>query len=154
MRLIDENGDMIGVVSISEALNAAKAVDLDLVEISPNAEPPVCKILDFGKYKYEIKKKTNDAKKKQKTVELKEIKIRPNIGQNDYDVKLRNIDKFLKEGNKVKISLRFKGREITHADIGMKLFDKIKEDVFEICKIEFGPKLESNKSILMILAPK
>ncbi|MFN7038655.1 MAG: translation initiation factor IF-3 [Alphaproteobacteria bacterium] len=154
VRLIDEEGNMIGIVNLRDALEKAKNAGLDLVEVSPNAEPPVCKILDFGKHKYEAKKKAHDARKKQKIQETKEIKLRQNIGDHDYKVKKDSIVRFISEGNKVKITLRFKGREITHAEIGMKLFERLKEEISEFAKVEYEPKLEGNKSILMILAPK
>jgi translation initiation factor IF-3 len=143
---------MIGVVSLNEALHQARNSGLDLVEISPQAEPPVCKILDFGKFKYEAKKKAHEAKKKQKVVVLKEMKFRPNIGQGDFDVKMRNISKFLDEGDKVKVSLQFKGREIVHNEIAMNLFHRIIEAAGEKAKLEMEPKLEG-KQIMMVLAP-
>ena len=143
---------MLGVVSLSEALNLASNAGLDLVEISPQAEPPVCKILDFGKYKYEIKKKAHEAKKKQKVVVIKEMKFRPNIGSGDFDVKMKNIIKFLDEGDKVKVSLQFRGREIVHNDIALGLFRKIIEAAGEIAKVELEPKLEG-KQMMMILVP-
>lgn len=152
VRLIDQNGEMVGVVSLAEALSLAKKVNLDLVEISPAAKPPVCKILDFGKYKYELKKKSQDAKKKQKTISVKEVKFRPNIGQNDFEVKLRNIHKFIAAGDKVKITLWFRGREIVHADVGKALFSRIIESLTEETKIELEPKLEG-KQMMMVLAP-
>ncbi|AIL65604.1 Translation initiation factor IF-3 [Rickettsiales bacterium Ac37b] len=153
MRLIDSNGEMIGIVSISQAMSLAEAQGLDLIEISPNAEPPVCRICSFGKFKYEIKRKAHDAKKKQKIVEIKEIKLRPNIGQNDYDVKLKSIQKFITEGDKVKITLRFRGREITHHEIGMQLMSKLQEDTLSIAKTELLPRMDG-KQIMMVLAPK
>lgn len=143
---------MIGVVSLSEALNYAANSGLDLVEISPQAEPPVCKILDFGKFKYEAKKKAHDAKKKQRIVVLKEMKFRPNIGQGDFDIKMRNILKFLDEGDKVKVSLQFKGREIVHNESAMAIFRRIIDGASEKARIEFEPKLEG-KQIMMVLAP-
>jgi translation initiation factor IF-3 len=143
---------MIGVVSLIEALNQARNAGLDLVEISPQADPPVCKILDFGKFKYEAKKKAHDAKKKQKVVVLKEMKFRPNIGQGDFDVKMRNIAKFLDDGDKVKVSLQFKGREIVHNEIAMNLFHRIIEAAGEKAKLELEPKLEG-KQIMMVLTP-
>lgn len=142
---------MIGVVTLSEALSAALTAGLDLVEISPQAEPPVCKILDFGKFKYEAKKKSHDAKKKQRTVVLKEMKFRPNIGVGDFDVKLRNIIKFLDEGDKVKISLQFKGREIVHNEIAKELFARIIEAVGDKAKLELEPKLEG-KQMMMVMS--
>ena len=143
---------MIGVVSIREALNQAEGAGLDLVEISPNAEPPVCKILDFGKFKYETKKRLQDAKKKQKITLLKEMKFKPNIDEGDFNVKLRKIKEFLTEGDKVKVSLWFKGREIIHNQIGMKIMDKIIEGVKNIGKIDSSPKMEG-KQIIMIISP-
>jgi translation initiation factor IF-3 len=145
---------MLGIVSLQQALRIAEEKGLDLIEISPQAEPPVCKTLDFGKYKYEAKKKAQDARKKQKVVELKEIKLRPNIGQNDYEVKLRSIEKFIAEGNKVKVTLKFKGREVTHQELGIALLDRIKNDLLELCKVEHAPKADGNKQLLMVLAPK
>jgi translation initiation factor IF-3 len=153
IRLVDADGTMVGIVALRDALAKAEEAGLDLVEISPTAEPPVCKIMDFGKYKYEAQKKTRDARKRQKTVELKEIKLRPTIGQNDYDVKLRSIIKFLNEGNKVKITVRFRGREITHQEVAVVLLDRLKVDVDEVAKIEYSPRMEG-RQMLMILAPK
>lgn len=152
MRLIDEHGEMVGIIGTREALEKAEKAGLDLVEISPNAAPPVCKILDFGKFKYESKKKAHDLKKKQKVIVLKEIKFKPNIGQGDFDTKLRKIKGFLEEGDKVKISLWFKGREIVHNEIGMRLFERIIEALGESAKIEFAPKMEG-KQIMMIVVP-
>ncbi len=143
---------MIGVVSLQEALSKASSVDLDLVEISPQADPPVCKILDFGKFKYESKKKAHDAKKKQKVVVLKEMKFRPNIGVGDFDVKMRNIIRFLEDGDKVKISLMFKGREIVHTENAMNIFKKIIEIAGDKAKLELEPRLEG-RSMLMIMVP-
>jgi translation initiation factor IF-3 len=153
VRLVDAEGEMLGVVSIAEALKTAEAASLDLVEVSPTAEPPVCKLMDFGKFKYELQRKVRSAKKKQKVVELKEIKLRPTIGQNDYEIKLRSVKKFLQEGNKVKISLRFRGREITHQENAFALIKKLQADVEELSKVEFAPKMDG-KQLLMVLAPK
>lgn len=153
VRLIDSQGDMIGVVSLSEALNRASKVSLDLVEISADAEPPVCKIIDFGKFKYESKKKKQESQKKQKTVSSKEIKFRPNIGQGDFDVKMKNIRKFITDGSKVRVSLWFRGREIVHNDIGMQLFQKIIANSEDIARIEVEPKLEG-KQMFMLIVPK
>ncbi|UCM93399.1 MAG: translation initiation factor IF-3 [Rickettsia endosymbiont of Cimex lectularius] len=152
VRLVDENGNMLGIVSIKNALEQAEKAGLDLVEISPNAEPPVCKILDFGKFKYESKKRVHDAKKKQKIIVLKEMKFKPNISQGDFNVKLRKIKDFLKEGDKVKISLWFKGREIIHNDIGMKLFDRISLELEGLAKIDSAPKMEG-KQVIMLVSP-
>lgn len=143
----------MGVVAARKALDMASDLGLDLVEISPNAEPPVCKIMDFGKYKYEAQKKAHDARKKQKVVLIKEIKLRPTIGENDYQVKLRSLLGFIADGNKVRVSLRFRGREITHSEIGMKLFDRLRNDTAEVAKVELAPRMEG-QTILMVLAPK
>jgi translation initiation factor IF-3 len=143
---------MIGVVPVRQALELAIRVGLDLVEISPNAEPPVCKIMDYGKYKYELQKKAQEAKKKQKVVEIKEIKIRPNIAEGDYAVKLRNARKFIAEGNKVRVSLQFKGREITHNELGFAVIQRFKADISDIAKTELEPKLEG-KQIFLVIVP-
>ncbi len=153
IRLIDENGEMVGVVPTEEALNRAENVGLDLLEVSPNAEPPVCKIIDYGKYRYEQQKKANLAKKKQKIVHLKELKMRPTIEEHDYQVKLRNARKFLKNGDKVKFSMRFRGREMAHIDVGRQVFERIKEDLGEEIKIETDAKMES-RQMIMIIAPE
>ncbi len=143
---------MVGVVSLDEALMQAREAGLDLVEISPNAEPPVCKILDFSRYKYDAKKKLQEAKKKQKKTVLKEMKFKVNIGQGDFDVKLRKIRAFLEEGDKVKISLWFKGREIMHREKGDELFGKIIENLGSVAKIDSEPKMEG-KQIIMVISP-
>lgn len=152
VRLVAENGDMIGVVSLEDAFAQAEKAKLDLVEISPQSKPPVCKILDFGKYKYESKKRSQDAKKKQKTTSLKEMKFRPNIGQNDFDVKLKKIVKFLESGDKVKVSLWFRGREMAHTDVGRELFNRVIEAVGENGKLELEPKMEG-KQMMMVFVP-
>ncbi|WP_284346790.1 translation initiation factor IF-3 [Rickettsia endosymbiont of Oedothorax gibbosus] len=152
VRLVGENGEMLGIVSIREALEYAEKAALDLVEISPNAEPPVCKILNFSKFKYDSKKRIQDSRKKQRIIVLKEMKFKPNISQGDFDVKLRKIKDFLKEGDKVKISLWFKGREIIHNDIGMKLFDRILLELEGLAKIDSAPKMEG-KQIIMLVSP-
>ena len=153
VRLIDQHGEMQGVLTAREALIRAYDVGLDLVEISPNAVPPVCKILDYGKYKYEQQKKANEARKKQKVVEIKEIKVRPNIDDHDYDVKMRQMKTFISEGDKVKVTLRFRGREMAHQELGMNLLRKVQEDVAEIAKVEAYPRMEG-RQMLMVLAPK
>ena len=140
-------------MKIEEGLDLAKERKLDLVEISANAEPPVCKILDFGKYKYELRKKSHESKKKQKTVEIKEIKLRPNIAIGDFNVKLNNAKRFIGDGNKVKVTLFFKGREIVHEDVGMNVIEKFKAEVFDFAKIELDVKKEG-KNISIIIAPK
>jgi translation initiation factor IF-3 len=153
VRLIDETGENHGAVAIAKALTMAKAASLDLVEISPNAIPPVCKILDYGKYKYEAQKKASLAKKKQKTVEVKEIKLRPGIEKHDYDVKMRAIDKFLTSGDKVKVTLRYRGREMAHQEIGMDVLTRVREQFADVTKIEQMPKMEG-RQMIMIIAPK
>lgn len=147
------DGEQLGVLSIDEALKTAFNLGLDLVEIQPNVDPPVCKILDYGKYKYEAQKRKNEAKKKQKIIEIKEIKLRPNIDSNDFLVKMKQVKKFIDNGDKVKITLRFRGREMAHQDIGVSVLDRVKENTEELCKIEAMPKLEG-RQMVMILAPK
>lgn len=144
---------MLGVLPVGEALEKAMDNGLDLLEVSPNAEPPVCKIIDYGKYRYEQQKKANIARKKQKIVHLKELKMRPTIEEHDYQVKLRNARKFLGNGDKVKFSMRFRGREMAHQDVGMEVFNRIKEELAEIIKVETQPKLEG-RQMIMIVAPE
>ena len=151
VRLINADAEMLGVVSLDEALNFAKKDGLDLVEISPGAEPPVCKIMDFGRYKYQEKKKSNDAKKRQRTILLKEIKIRPTIGEHDLQIKIKSINNFIYEGDNVKVSLRFKGSEITHQELGFAVFEKIKLALIEQAKVEFEPKMEGNQIVMIIV---
>jgi translation initiation factor IF-3 len=153
VRLIDENGEMQGVLSIRDALYKAYQAGMDLLEISPNAVPPVCKITDYGKFKYEQQKKANEARKKQKIVEIKEVKVRPNIDDHDYDVKMRQAKSFIGEGDKVKVTLRFRGREMAHQELGVKLLERIRNDMAEIVKVESMPRLE-NRQMIMVLAPK
>ena len=150
IRLIDHEGENAGVVDPSRAMEMAEEVGLDLVEISPNANPPVCKIMDFGKFKYESQKKANEAKKKQKVIEVKEVKFRPNIDTHDYDVKMRNVTKFLEGGDKVKVTLRFRGREMAHQELGRELLERVAEDIKEIGKVENMPKMEGRQMIMMI----
>lgn len=140
-------------MSLRDAVKEAENVDLDLVEISPNATPPVCKITDFGKYKYEQEKRQHEAKKKQKVVETKEIKVRPNIAVGDFNIKLKSAEKFLKEGNKVKFSMQFRGREITHSEVGMEAINRFKDNLAEISKVDQMPKMEG-RNIFMVLSPK
>lgn len=144
---------MIGVVSLRDALLAAEDAGLDLVEIAPQAEPPVCKILDYGKFKYEAQKKANEARKKQKVIEVKEIKLRPNIDDNDYDVKMRSARRFLEEGDKVKVTLRFRGREMAHQDLGMNVLVRVRDELEALAKVEQMPKLEG-RQMVMVLAPR
>jgi len=153
VRLIDENGENQGVVPTPEALHMAYLAGLDLVEISPNADPPVVKILDYGKFKYEAQKRANEARKKQKVIEVKEIKMRPGIDTHDYDVKMRQIKHFLEEGDKVKITLRFRGREMAHQELGLKVLDRVREDTDELAKVEAFPKLEG-RQMIMVIAPR
>jgi len=143
---------MVGIVTIREALRRAEEAGLDLVEISPNAEPPVCKILDYGKYKFEQQKKAAEARKKQKVVEVKEIQLRPMIGDHDYEVKLKSALRFLEGGDKVKVVLRFRGRELSHTDIGMELLKRMISDLGGVAKVDFEPKMEG-RQVMMILAP-
>ena len=153
VRLIDQDGEMQGVLTVREAMQRAFAVGLDLVEISPNADPPVCKILDFGKFKYEQQKKRNEAKKKQKVIEIKEIKVRPNIDENDYQVKMRAMKSFIEEGDKVKVTLRFRGREMAHQEIGVKVLERIRTEMDPVTKVEQFPRLE-NRQMVMVLSPR
>ncbi|QDH17044.1 translation initiation factor IF-3 [Swingsia samuiensis] len=153
VRLIDEAGEMIGIMSTRDALNKAFSAGLDLLEISPTAVPPVVKILDYGKFKYEQQKKKNEARKKQKVIEIKEVKVRPGTGEHDFQTKLKAIQSFLEDGDKVKISLRFKGREMAHQELGIKMMERIRAEVEEKAKIEQMPKLE-NRQMLMVLAPR
>lgn len=153
VRVIDESGENIGVLDTEEAIDRAAQVGLDLVEVSPNADPPVCKYLDIGKYKYEAQKKANAARKSQKTQEIKEIKMRPNIDQHDYDVKMKNVNRFIEDGDKVKVTLRFRGREMSHQQLGMQLLQRVQADVEEIAKVEAYPRMEG-RQMLMVLSPK
>lgn len=151
--MIGDDGEQLGILTPAEAIAMAEAKGLDLVEVSPTAQPPVCKILDFGKYRYELQKKAKEAKKKQKVIEIKEIKLRPNIDTNDYNVKLRAIHKFLDEGDKVKITLRLRGREMAHMDIAFDLLKKLEADVTQVAKIESSAKAEG-RQVVMVLAPQ
>jgi translation initiation factor IF-3 len=153
VRLIDQDGEMLGVMSARDAIQRAYSVGLDLLEISPNADPPVCKILDFGKFKYEQQKKKNEAKKRQKVIEIKEVKVRPNIDENDYQVKLRAMKSFIEEGDKVKVTLRFRGREMAHQDIGVRVLERIRGDLDGTTKVEQMPKME-NRQMVMVLTPR
>ena len=153
VRVIDENGENLGVMYTREAIEQAAEVGLDLVEVSPNADPPVCKFLDVGKFRYEAQKKANLARKSQKTQEIKEIKMRPNIDDHDYDTKMKNVNRFIEDGDKVKITLRFRGRELSHQQLGMNLLRKVQDDVAEVAKVEAFPRMEG-RQMLMVLAPK
>ncbi|MBL8644916.1 MAG: translation initiation factor IF-3 [Rhodospirillaceae bacterium] len=153
VRLIGYDGENIGVVDRETALRKADEAGYDLVEISPGATPPVCKILDIGKYKYELQKKENEARKKQKVIEVKELKVRPAIGGHDYDVKMRALKRFIEEGDKVKITLRYRGREMVHQELGQALLERIKADNAEFAKVEQEPRMEG-RQVIMVLAPK
>ena len=153
VRVIDENGENIGVMYTKEAIEQAAEVGLDLVEVSPNADPPVCKFLDVGKFRYEAQKKANAQRKTQKTQEIKEIKMRPNIDDHDYDVKMRNVNRFIDDGDKVKVTLRFRGRELSHQQLGMALLRRVQDDTAEVAKIEAYPRMEG-RQMLMVLSPK
>lgn len=153
VRLVDQRGQMVGVVARNDALAMAADAGLDLVEISPNADPPVCKILDFGKYKYEEQKKKNEARKKQKIIEVKEIKLRPGIDDHDYEVKRRSMIKFIEEGDKVKVTMRFRGRELAHQELGMDVLMRVRGDLEEIAKVEQMPRMEG-RQMTMVVSPK
>ena len=151
--LIDHNGEKQGIMPTTAAIEAAVEAGLDLVEVSPNSDPPVCKILDYGKYKFEEQKKKNAARKRQKVVEIKEIKLRPNIDIHDYDVKAKAMHGFFEEGDKVKVTLRFRGRELAHPELGMKLLQRVKAEFEPVAKVEYEPRMEG-KQMIMILAPR
>jgi translation initiation factor IF-3 len=151
--LIDGEGENHGTVPIERALELAVEAGLDLVEISPNQTPPVCKIMDYGRFKYQAQKKANETRKKQKVIEIKEIKMRPNIDDHDYDVKMRAAKRFFEDGDKVKLTLRFRGREMAHQDLGMKLLNRVKEETATIAKVEAEPRLEG-RQMTMVLAPR
>ncbi len=153
VRLVDERGEMIGVVTRNEALSRATAAGLDLVEVAANADPPVVKILDFGKFKYEEQKRKNEARKKQKVIEVKEIKLRPGIDDHDYDVKMRSMLKFIEEGDKVKVTMRFRGRELAHQELGMNVLMRVRDHLDKIAKIEQHPRMEG-RQMTMVMSPK
>jgi translation initiation factor IF-3 len=153
VRLIDENGDNVGVVPIADALARATAAGLDLVEISPDANPPVTKVLDYGKYKYQEQKKAAEARKRQKIVEIKEIKMRPSIDDHDYDVKMRSMKRFFDDGDKVKVTLRFRGRELSHQELGWQVLQRVKADTEPLAKVESEPRMEG-RQMVMVLAPR
>ena len=153
VRVLLDDGEQLGVMKTQDAINVAKDRKMDLVEIAPNNNPPVCKIIDYGKFKYQEQKKKNEAKKKQKTIETKEIKIRPGTGEHDYQVKIKNANKFIKEGNRVKFSLRFKGREMEHSNLGIEMLKRVKQDLIEVIRVEMEPKIEGRQAFLVV-APK
>ncbi|MBX9786769.1 MAG: translation initiation factor IF-3 [Alphaproteobacteria bacterium] len=152
VRLVDENGEMVGVLSQKEALERAYRAGLDLVEVSPNADPPVCKILDYGKYKFEEQKRRAEMRKKQKVIEIKEVQLRPGIDKHDFEVKMRSARKFIDDGDKLKVTLRFRGRELSHQELGMDVLTRVKETLQDVAKVEHDPKFEG-KRVIMILAP-
>lgn len=153
VRLVDADGEMVGVVDIEEALRRAEEAGMDLVEIADKADPPVVKVLDYGKFRYEQQKRQNEARKKQKVIDVKEIKVRPNIDSHDYEVKMRNARRFIDSGDKVKVTLRFRGREMAHQDLGMQVLNRIRDDLDEIAKVEQMPKMEGRQAI-MVLQPR
>ena len=153
VQLIDANGENKGAVDIQTALGLAEAAGLDLVEIAPNSSPPVCKILDYGRFRYEAQKKKNEARKKQKVIEVKEIKMRPNIDTHDYEVKMRSIHRFIEDGDKVKVTMRFRGREMVHQELGKQVLDRVREEMEETAKVEQFPKLEG-RQMTMVMAPR
>ncbi|MGH6618564.1 MAG: translation initiation factor IF-3 [Alphaproteobacteria bacterium] len=153
VRLIDQDGNQLGVVSTRDAIGKAADAGLDLVEVAGNVDPPVCKILDYGKMKYESQKKKSEARKKQKTIDVKEIKFRPNIEQHDYDVKMKAMLRFLEEGDKVKVTLRFRGREMMHQHLGMKVLDRVRQETDEVAKVEQMPQMEG-RQMIMVLSPR
>ncbi len=153
VRVVDADGEMVGVISVQEGIDLAMEVGLDLVEVSPNADPPVCKILDYGKYKYEAQKKANEARKKQKVIAIKEIKMRPGIDEHDYQVKMKNVRRFIDDGDKVKMTIRFRGREMAHQDLGMNVLHRVRDEMEETAKVEQFPRSEG-RMMTMVLAPR
>lgn len=153
VRLVDPEGEMLGVMSLEDALDKAFGYGLDLVEVSPNADPPVCKILDLGKYKYEAQKKANEARKKQKTIDIKEIKMRPGIDEHDYQTKMKAVRRFIEEGDKVKMTVRFRGREMAHQNIGLQVLHRVRDEMDEVAKVEQPPNSEG-RLMTMVIAPR
>ncbi|MCQ9329185.1 translation initiation factor IF-3 [Pelistega suis] len=153
VRLIGLEGEQLGVVSIKEALSKAEEADTDLVEIAPNASPPVCRLMDYGKFRYQEQKRLQEAKAKQKVVQVKELKFRPGTDEGDYQVKLRNLKRFIEDGDKVKVTLRFRGREMAHQELGMKVLERIRDDLGDLVAVEAMPKLEG-RQMVMVVAPK
>ncbi|MEH6753870.1 MAG: translation initiation factor IF-3 [Alphaproteobacteria bacterium] len=153
VRLVAEDAEQLGIVSLEAALQRAADAGMDLVEVSPNASPPVCKIIDYGKLKYQEQKKKNEARKKQKTIEVKEIKLRPNIDTHDYDVKMRSARRFIDDGDKVKVTLRFRGREMAHQDLGAQVLERVRGELDEIAKVEQMPKMEG-RQMVMVMSPR
>lgn len=153
VRVIGADGEQVGVMTSEDAIRMAEEADLDLVEIQPNAEPPVCRVMDYGKYRYEVSKKRQESKKKQTRVSVKEVKFRPGTDIGDYDVKLRNLQRFLNEGNKTKVTLRFRGREMAHKELGLEMLNRVREDLDELATVEQEPKLEG-RQMVMVMAPR
>ena len=153
VRVIDADGENVGVISVQEGIDIALDAGLDLVEVSPHADPPVCKVLDYGKYKYQAQKKANEARKKQKVIDVKEIKMRPGIDEHDYQVKMRSVRKFLDNGDKVKMTIRFRGREMAHQELGMNVLVRVREELDEMAKVEQMPKMEG-RQMVMVMAPR
>lgn len=153
VRLTGLDGEMIGIVKTSQALAMAEEADVDLVEVAPNARPPVCRLMDYGKFRYQEQKKAQEAKAKQKVIQIKEVKFRPQTDKNDYDTKIRALTRFITDGNKAKVTLRYRGREIAHQEFGTDLLNRVKEDLAEIAQVESFPKLEG-RQMIMVLAPK
>src|SRR5690606_14618316 len=153
VRLIGIDGEQLGVVRTSEAMQLAEQHEVDLVEIAPNAVPPVCKLMDYGKFKYQEQKRLQEARAKQKTIQVKEVKFRPGTDEGDYQVKLRNLKRFLEDGDKAKVTLRFRGREMAHQELGMRVLERVRDDLGELCQVEAMPKLEG-RQMVMVLAPR
>lgn len=153
VRVIGADGEQVGVMNSEDAIKMAEEADLDLVEIQPNAEPPVCRVMDYGKYRYEVSKKRQESKKKQTRVSVKEVKFRPGTDIGDYDVKLRNLQRFLNEGNKTKVTLRFRGREMAHKELGLEMLNRVRDDLDELATVEQEPKLEG-RQMVMVMAPR
>ncbi len=153
MRLIGVDGEQLGIVKIAESLQLAEEHEVDLVEIAPNAEPPVCRLMDYGKFKYQEQKRLAEAKSKQKVIQVKEVKFRPGTDEGDYQVKLRNLKRFIEDGDKAKVTLRFRGREMAHQELGMRVLERIRDDLVDLCQVEAMPKLEG-RQMVMVLAPR
>lgn len=153
VRLIGIEGEQLGVVKVADALDMAEEHDVDLVEIAPQAEPPVCRLMDYGKFRYQEQKRQQEARSKQKIIQIKEVKFRPGTDDGDFNVKLRNVRRFIEDGDKVKVSLRFRGREMAHQELGMRVLERVRDEVEEICQVEAMPKLEG-RQMIMVLAPK
>nr|WP_218951440.1 translation initiation factor IF-3 [Eoetvoesiella caeni] len=153
VRLIGVDGEQLGVVKTSDAINLSEEHEVDLVEIAPNAEPPVCRLMDYGKFKYQEQKRQAEARSKQKVIQVKEVKFRPGTDEGDYQVKLRNLKRFIEEGDKAKVTLRFRGREMAHQELGMRVLERVRDDLLDLCQVEAMPKLEG-RQMVMVLAPR